>query len=79
MNIKSKIMIGVAMAEMAIFAAKPTVTDVTAKQRYPWNGLVDISCKVEGVDESMGDWCFVLSAVFPNGSTRLRETVQQHR
>ena len=24
------------------FAAAPTITDVTAKQRYPWNGLVDI-------------------------------------
>ncbi len=27
-----------------------TVTDVTAKQRYPWNGLVDITCTVSGID-----------------------------
>ena len=49
----------------AAFAA-PTVTDVIAKQRYPWNGLVDITCKVEGIDEAKGDWHFVLLAVFPN-------------
>lgn len=30
-----------------LFAAEPTVTDVVAKQRYPW-GLVGITCKVEG-------------------------------
>ena len=55
----------VGLVALSTFAA-PEVTDVVAKQRYPWNGLVDISCKVEGVDESMGDWCFVLSAVFPD-------------
>jgi hypothetical protein len=43
----------------------PTVTDVVAKQRYPW-GLVDITCKVEGIDDAKGDWQFVLSAVFPD-------------
>lgn len=31
MNIKKMIMIGVAMAEMTILAATPTVTDVIAK------------------------------------------------
>ena len=41
--------------------AAPMVTDVVAKQRYPW-GLVDITCKVE----AKGDWQFVLSAVFPD-------------
>ena len=46
--------------------AEPTVTDVVAKQRYPWNGLVDITCKVEGIDELITDPKFVLSAVFPN-------------
>ena len=50
---------------VAAFAA-PTVTDVVAKQRYPWNGLVDITCKVEGINEAKGDWHFVLSAVFPD-------------
>ena len=45
--------------------AEPMVTDVVAKQRYPW-GLVDITCKVEGIDEANGDRDFVLSAVFPD-------------
>lgn len=31
------------MAYAALGAATPTVTDLTARQRYPWNGLVDIS------------------------------------
>jgi hypothetical protein len=50
---------------MVTFAA-PTVTDVVAKQRYPWNGLVDITCSVSGIDETIADRQFVLSAVFPD-------------
>ena len=30
--------------------ADPVVTDVVAKQRYPWNGLVDISFKLSGAE-----------------------------
>ena len=45
--------------------ATPTVTDVVAKQRYPW-GLVDITCKVSGIDEMIEDPKFVLSAVLPD-------------
>ena len=30
------------------FAATPTITGVTAQQRYPWNGKVDISYTVTG-------------------------------
>ena len=48
----------------AAFAA-PTVTDVVAKQRYPW-GLVDITCKVSGIDETIDYPKFVLSAVLPD-------------
>lgn len=71
MNIKSKIMIGVAMAEMAIFAAKPTVTDVTAKQRFPWNGLVDIKCKVAGIEDTKS-YKFCVDAVMPDSGTTNR-------
>lgn len=46
--------------------AAPTVTDVVAKQRYPWNGLVDITCKVSGIDETIDYPKFVLSAVLPD-------------
>ncbi len=29
----------------------PTITDVTAQQRYPWNGKVDISYTVSGIED----------------------------
>lgn len=49
----------------AIAFATPTVTDVTAKQRYPWNGLVDITCKVTGISGT-GQWKFSVAAVMPD-------------
>ena len=52
--------------------AEPTVTDVVAKQRYPWNGLVDITCKVSGIDETTADRQFVLSAVFPDSENAVK-------
>ena len=55
----------------AAFAA-PTVTDVIAKQRYPWNGLVDITCKVSGIDETIAERQFVLSAVFPDSENAVK-------
>ena len=44
--------------------ADPVVTDVVAKQRYPWNGKVDIACTVSGLDE--GRWTFSVAAVDPD-------------
>ena len=41
------------------------VTDVVAKQRYPWNGLVDITCKVSGINASNG-YRFIVVAVDKN-------------
>ena len=46
--------------------AAPTVTEVVAKQRYPWNGLVDITCKVSGIDETTKGFEFFASAVVSN-------------
>ena len=40
-------MIGIAIIGMSAFAT-PTITGVTAQQRYPWNGKVDISYTVTG-------------------------------
>ncbi len=48
MIIKNTIMVIVGIVEMAVFAATPTITGVTAQQRYPWNGKVDISYTVTG-------------------------------
>ena len=61
---KTKLMALVAAAAVAFGAwAAPTVTDITAKQRYPWNGLVDISCKVSGIEAGTGGYEFVAVAV----------------
>ena len=53
-----------AMAAMCA-TAEPVVTDVVAKQRYPWNGLVDITCKVTGICGT-DPWDFSVEAVMPD-------------
>ncbi len=75
-------------------SAEPTVSNETAKQRYPWNGLVDITCKVTGLGAA-GDefYHFSLAAVMPdsgevrkmsqfwvvkNGTNSIDKTVQVH-
>ena len=45
--------------------ASPTVQNVTAKQRFPWNGLVDIKCKVTGIEKS-APYKFYIEAVQPD-------------
>ena len=52
----------------AAIAATPTISNVTAKQRYPWNGLVDITCNVSGMDETTKLQEFVVAAVVPDTS-----------
>lgn len=47
----------------AAIAATPTISNVTAKQRYPWNGLVDITCQVTGIDSSTKPIEFALAVV----------------
>ena len=44
----------------------PSVTDVVARQRYPWNGLVDITCKVTGSESSAKGLMFAVAAVMPD-------------
>ena len=59
--------LAVAMAAMCA-TADPMVTDVVAKQRFPWNGLVDITCKVTGMEETTKLQEFVVAAVVPDTS-----------
>lgn len=40
--------LSVLMVAIAGWADMPTITDVTARQRWPWNGKVDISYELEG-------------------------------
>lgn len=49
MNIKKVVILGLMAVAMAVTSvATPTITDVKAKQRYPWNGLVDIEYTTSG-------------------------------
>ena len=50
----------------------PKVTDVVAKQRYPWNGLVDITCKVSGINGTTNGLKFAVDAMMP-GSGDVRK------
>ena len=56
------------------FAADPVVSDVTAKQRYPWNGLVDITCNVSGVDVADDAYKFSVAAVIPDSDEVYKTT-----
>ena len=46
--------------------SEPKVTDVVAKQRYPWNGLVDITCNVSGIVGTTNELKLALAAVMPD-------------
>lgn len=46
--------------------ADVSVDNVTAKQRYPWNGLVDITCVVSGIDGMTNGLKFAVAAVVPD-------------
>ena len=63
---KSLLTIFAILVSSIIFAADPVVSNVTAKQRYPWNGLVDITCNVSGMDDTTKVQEFVVSAVMPD-------------
>ena len=66
MNIKKLITTGImAMAAMCAIA-EPVVTDVVAKQRFPWNGLVDITCQVSGINGTTNGLNFAVAAVMPD-------------
>ncbi len=43
-----------------------TVSDVVARQRYPWNGLVDITCAVSGIDGETNGLKLAVAAVMPD-------------
>ena len=43
---------------MVVSAATTTLTDVTVQQRYPWNGLVDLSFTLTGTDGTLHDVSF---------------------
>ena len=59
MNIKKIVMVGlVAAAAMLQAAETPTVSNVKARQRYPWNGMVDIDYTLSGDTSGAGTMVF---------------------
>ena len=55
MNIKKIVTAGAAaFAAMATFGVEPTVSNVKAQQRYPWNALVDIDYTISGDTSGLG-------------------------
>ena len=52
------------------------MTDITAKQRYPWNGLVDITCKVSRVEADAGGCEFAVVAVDKATGKEYTETIR---
>ena len=62
--VKSIFCTAIVMMAAEMFAA-PYVTNVVAKQRYPW-GIVDISCEVKGVEEKDKGLEFTIDAVSSN-------------
>ena len=46
-----------------VFATAPEIRIVTVKQRYPWNGLIDITCNVTGIDGVANGLKFTVAAV----------------
>ena len=41
----------------------PEICEVVAKQRYPWNGMVDITCTVSGISGTANNLEFTVAAV----------------
>ena len=54
-----------AATNMPPVTVEPRVTDIVAKQRYPWNGLVDITCRVSGIVGTTNELELAVAAVMP--------------
>lgn len=65
MNMK-KMMLAVAATLAGSVMADVSVEDVKCTQRYPWNGLVDITCKVAGIVGETNGLKFAVAAVMPD-------------
>ena len=62
--------IAVLVLPVVAIAGDVVVTSVTAQQRYPWNGLVDITVTVEGaaIDDPNTVWSFIASNAMTKSS-----------
>ncbi len=53
-----------------LYVSPVSVTDVAARQRWPWNGLVDITCTVSGIEWTDDSLDFAVAAVMEDSSVR---------
>lgn len=65
---KKPMMFAATFAAVATMQAAVTITDITARQRWPWNGLVDIDFTIAGAQS--GD-AFAIDIDAVSGSTTL--------
>ena len=68
MNIKKILMIG-KMVVAASAMASGSLTSISARQRYPWNGLVDVDCSLTG--DSGAIYNLTVAAFDKDGGTNL--------
>jgi len=67
---KRLLVVMMVIAGMTAVAATPTVSNVTAKQRYPWNGKVDITYTIAGdVETGVPTWNRPLLSVMATNRT----------
>lgn len=62
MNINKVILIGTMAVATSAMALDCEVTGVTARQRYPWNGLVDITVTLSGAESDVATADFSFTA-----------------
>ena len=70
-SIKSQLAALAAMIALGA-AAAPSVTIVSAQQRYPWNGLVDVTYTLSGIEEGQ-NYELRFEVTPPGGTVRVSE------
>ena len=70
MNTHNLLFLTIGVLASGLWADVPTITDITAQQRYPWNGKVDISYTVTG-DMTVGvpEWNRLVLSVSASNRT----------
>ena len=66
--VKISCLFAAALAAVNLLAAKPVATSVTARQRYPWNGKVDIVVTFSGASNDVAETACVFAAT--NSATK---------
>ena len=66
-----------ALAAVNLLAAEPVATSVTARQRYPWNGKVDIVVTFSGASNDVAETGCVFAAT--NSATKASRRSSRRR